>query len=292
MTNIVIIGNTAGAFACADSLRKSGKDLSLTVISPEEYPAYKKGLVYDVFFGRMRQEDIFLCDKGYYQQNNIRLIPDARINQINTKKKRVDIKDGDKLSYDYLLLACGRKAQLPDIHGANKAGIVALDTLSNLRQINDLLVLIKHAAVIGETQVSFDFARELVNKEIDTNLFSSNGNFPQDEKLNIVSDQKIAEFIGEGEVKAVKLDSGKVYAASMVVLFGETAPEAQLFRDSDIELLDSAVVVDEKLRTNIPNIFAIGNLTLKPGQQVKSWQDAFNEGESVASSILEDIGST
>ncbi|MDD4909824.1 MAG: FAD-dependent oxidoreductase [Candidatus Omnitrophica bacterium] len=289
MNNIVIVGNTAGAFGCMDKLKKSGRDLSLTVISPEDHPAYKKGLLLDLFFNRVNQKDIFFCDRSYYKQNNIQFFPDARISQINTKKKRVDIKDGDKLNYDHLVFACGRNTILPDIPGAGKRGISPFDTLSDLNEINGLAALVKHAVVIGESRPASDFARELINREIDTVLFSKDGAFSHDEKLAVISDQPIVEFIGEGEVRAIKLGSGKVLAASMVVFFGRQEPDEQMFRDTDIEFFDSAVVVNEKQRTNIPDIFAVGNLTSKNGV-IKTWQDAFAEGELAASAILEDIG--
>jgi len=271
MADIVIIGNTAGAFACMDRLKKSGNDLSLTVISEESYPAYKKSLLFDLFLGKITERDIFLCKDDFYQQNNIRFIKEARVASIDTNKKRVGIRNGERLRYDYLLFSCGLKTEFPDVPGVHKRGIFGFDTLTDLKQISDVSLVVKQAAVIGDSPLSFEFAHTLTSRNIDTKLFSR---------------AEISEFIGEGEVKAIRLNSRKVVAASMVVFLDKRVPDMRLFEGTGIQFVNSCIQVDERMRTNIPAVFAIGSLISKEGQ-LKSWQDVYTEGETAADSILE-----
>jgi thioredoxin reductase len=59
-------------------------------------------------------------------------------------------------------------------------------------------------------------------------------------------------------------------------------------KDTEVEIMDSAIAVDENLRTSIPDIFACGSVCRRregaPG--IKLWEDSLAEGLSVAENIL------
>ncbi|MFQ5681263.1 MAG: FAD-dependent oxidoreductase, partial [Candidatus Omnitrophota bacterium] len=67
------------------------------------------------------------------------------------------------------------------------------------------------------------------------------------------------EIIGNGDVKAVKLDSGKVLGCSLVVVGKGVSPNIRLLRDSGIET-DKAVLVDSNMRASIDGVYAAGDV--------------------------------
>ena len=77
--------------------------------------------------------------------------------------------------------------------------------------------------------------------------------------IEIVSGSEAQEIIGEGDCRAVKLDSGKVIASSIVVVGKGVKPNIELVEDSGIKF-EEGVLVDDYMRTNIPNIYAAGIL--------------------------------
>jgi NAD(P)H-nitrite reductase large subunit len=77
--------------------------------------------------------------------------------------------------------------------------------------------------------------------------------------VEIMTGHDIVEVLGNGDLKAVKLDTGKVIACSILVIGKGVNPNIGLIRDTPIKA-DKGILVDEFMKTNIPNIFAAGDV--------------------------------
>jgi NAD(P)H-nitrite reductase large subunit len=78
--------------------------------------------------------------------------------------------------------------------------------------------------------------------------------------VEILTGRDIVEIVGNGDLKAVKLDSGKVIACSILVVGKGVNPNIDLIKDTQINI-DKGILVDEYMKTSIPNIFAAGDVT-------------------------------
>ncbi len=297
MSRIVIIGNSASGFSAVETLIKNNfhTQNEITVITEEEYPAYRRNLLPDYLTGTVKEEDLFLSSNDFYTANKIKLLNNAVVTRLDTKRQRVILKDNSKIDYDYLVIASGRHIEIPDIPGKNKDGVCAFYTLKDAKTIKEKLAFAQTACVVGETQLTLQLGQLIADKDKEAKIVSKSGfdNFTPTEKLELISGAEAKEFIGEAlPLQALKLDNGKVIATSLVIFADNYLPSANFLKDSEIKTSEGHIIIDENMRTNLENIFACGHVCRKDGNPNidKNWEDLSNEGRLVAESIIKTCG--
>jgi NAD(P)H-nitrite reductase large subunit len=102
--------------------------------------------------------------------------------------------------------------------------------------------------------------------------------------IELIFGQDVTEIIGNGDIKAVKLDSGKALGCSMVVVGKGVSPNIDLVRDTEIKF-NEGVIANNLLETNIPGIYTAGDvcesfdLTLGAHSVNALWPVAVEQGK-------------
>jgi NAD(P)H-nitrite reductase large subunit len=78
--------------------------------------------------------------------------------------------------------------------------------------------------------------------------------------IEIILGQDITEIIGNGDIKAVKLDSGKAFESSMVIVGKGVAPNIDLIKETEVKF-NEGILGNNLMQTNIPNIYTAGDCT-------------------------------
>lgn len=118
----------------------------------------------------------------------------------------------------------------------------------------------KSVGVLGSGEYALHEVNELINTCSEVTLFTNGAKitaeFPK--KVNIIS-TPVAELYGDEKIEGVHLtDGNKIKVDGMFVAVG-TAGAADLARKLGIEIKGTSIVVDDKMQTNIPGIFAAGD---------------------------------
>lgn len=120
-------------------------------------------------------------------------------------------------------------------------------------------------------------------------------------KFLIKPDFDLAEYQGSksGEIEGVKLKDGSNWPADLVVLAIGSQPVTDFLRNSSIKLTpDNYVQVDEFMQTNIPNVYAVGDIAYFPRSclpglessnhvNIAHWGVASSQGRVAAQSIID-----
>lgn len=276
MAKIVIIGNSAAGFNACLTLINNSKTNEITVISEEEYPAYRKNLLAEYLEGSQKEQDLFLCGEEFYEKNSINLQKNSEVLKVDTKKQFIALKDKAKIIYDYLIIASGQKADIADIPGKNKDGVFAVNNLSDIKNIKDKLIVCNTICIIGDQEHCSRLA-QAVSEDREVKIISKeSGLMPQ-------------ELIGEGQLQALKLSNGKVIGTSLALFVGNYIASTDFLSETDIATLNGYIVTDEFMRTNLANVFACGSVAKKESavQIQKLWEDACNEGILAAKSLID-----
>jgi NAD(P)H-nitrite reductase large subunit len=77
--------------------------------------------------------------------------------------------------------------------------------------------------------------------------------------IEIIFGQEVSEIIGNGDIRAVKLDSGKAFESSLVIVGKGVSPNINLVRDTEIQV-NEGIIANNLLETNIPNIYTAGDV--------------------------------
>jgi nitrite reductase (NADH) large subunit len=270
----VIIGNSAAGIAAAEAIRQNDKDSKILIFSDEEYSAYCRCLISYYLAGDIKEDKIRYRQDSFYKDNNIELSLNKKVIRIDPKKSRITLEGKNQFSYDALLIATGASPKFPDTKGIKKKGIFGFRTIQNVKDIYGLLPVTKAASVMGGGLVGLKAAYGLKKRGVDVKVIIKSGQvlsqmldfeaagFVQrrleENGIEIILGQDVSEIIGEGDIRAVKLDSGKAFESSMIIVGKGVSPNIDLVKDTEVKL-NEGIVSDNSMRTNIPNIYVAGD---------------------------------
>ena len=276
MKNFIIIGNSAAGVAGIESIRKNDKQSKITVISDEDYNSYCRCLISYYLSGEVKEDKILYRPESFYKENNINLLLNKKVVHIDPKKNRVILEDKSNLGYDSLLIATGASPKIPEITGIKKKGVFGFRTIKDAKEIEGLVPVIKTACVLGGGLIGLKAAYGLKKRGVDVKVIIGSkqvlsqmldfesAQFVQkrleENGIELILGQNVQEIIGNGDIKAVKLDSGKAIGCSLVIVGKGVSPNIGLIKDTQIKI-NQGVITGELLDTNIPNIYAAGDVS-------------------------------
>lgn len=308
MSHLVIIGNSAAGISCSEAVRKYEKQLKITIISKEDYTGYNRCLLSYFLAGDIKEDRLIYRPKKFYQENNIELLLNKKVTQVTPKKNQLLLEDKTRIDYDLLLLASGSSPKFPEgIKGIQKKGVFGFRTIEDTRGILELVPIAHTACVLGGGLIGLKAAYGLKKRNLEVKVIMKS---PQvlsqvldkesallfarrlgEHGIEILSGTDVQEVIGNGDCKAVKLDSGKVIAANLVVVGKGVKPNTELIQGSGIRF-DEGVLVDEYMKTSIQNIYAAGDIAqaydpiLEETAVNALWPNAVEQGLVAAENIL------
>jgi len=264
MNNIVIIGATASSHTIALRLRGALNTANITIISEEGYPAYDHLKLADFLSGIISEKDMFLCTEDFYAKNNINFLKGKKASVLNTQKKLVYFKDKGSINYDFLILASGRSPALPEIPGARKEGVYRLYTLDDAKEFLKRYIS-GPVCIAGSDFFALKTAEAVTEKyNVEVKLLSRKVFDPESIPKNVeVANDSIQEIIGEGEVQAIKLASGKAIAICAVLFMDNYKSNIEFLKNTEVAVENDLVVFDNCMQTTVKDIFACGSITGK-----------------------------
>ncbi|MFC1592607.1 NAD(P)/FAD-dependent oxidoreductase [Candidatus Omnitrophota bacterium] len=307
MKNFVIIGNSAAGLSAAEAIRAIDKSSKITIVSDEDYNSYCRCLISYFLAGDIGEDKLVYRPESFYKENNLNLVLNKKVVKVEPKKNRIVLDDKAALSYDTLLIATGASAKLPaELKGTNKRGVSGFRSIKDAKDILGLALLSSSSCVLGGGLVGLKAAYALFKKKQELKVIvKSNFILSQmlDEKgagllmkrfqaagVEIITGRDIVEILGNGDLKGVKLDTGKVIACSILVVGKGVIPNISLIKDSSINT-DKGILVDEHMNTNIPNIFAAGDVVQSFDLAYKNkalnalWPNAIEQGRTAGLNI-------
>ena len=275
MKQYVIIGNSAAGISAVEAIRERDKDSKIIVISDEGYPAYCRCLISYYLAREIKEEKILYRAETFYQENNIELLLNKKVVRVDPRKNRIILEDKSNFSYDALLIATGGRPKFPDTPGIKKRGVFGFRTLKDVKEIEGLLPVTKTACVLGGGLIGLKAAYALKKRNIEVKVIVKSKQVLsqmldfvaaslvakrlEENGIELVLGQDVIEIIGNGDLKAVKLDSGKVFACSLIIVGKGVEPNIDLIKEAEIKV-NEGIIANNLLQTNIPNIYTAGDV--------------------------------
>jgi len=310
MKQFVIIGNSAAGIAAVEAIRQKDKESKIVVISDEDYPAYCRCLISYYLAGEVKEDKILYRPETFYKENNIELLLNKKVSRVDPNKSKVILEDKTQLGYDSLLIATGASPKFPSTPGIKKRGVFGFRTIKDVKEISGLLPVTKSACVMGGGLIGLKAAYGLKKKNLEVKVVIKSkqvlsqmldfeaASFVQkrleENGIEILTGQDVAEIIGNGDIKAVKLDSGKAFGCSLVIVGKGVQPNMDLIKDTEIEV-NEGIIANNLLQTNIPNIYTAGDvcesfdLTLNQHAINALWPVAVEQGKIAGANMAESI---
>lgn len=276
--HIIIIGCSAAGIGAARAARKRNAAARITIFEKSDEAPYARVYLPHYIAG-MQARQMALGGRELLSDKGVRLRRGEEVLEINTKRQRVRTSRGT-YSYDRLLIATGGRPVMPAIRGSGEQRVFTLRDLADARGIVKAMRGARDAALLGAGLVCMETAAALIERGIKP-LFivKSRQVLSQmlDEKAAAMVESRMkkagARFIKGRGVKSIERTGGnggrlrltltdrKKVTADFVVVGKGVRPHVGLARAAGIKIR-GGIVVDEKMRTSAPNVFAAGDAAL------------------------------
>lgn len=299
----VILGNGAAGHYAAEAIRKRDRTGTITMISNEPYRTYNRPMLTKSIMAGLNEEQIAVEDTSWYEENRIYQILGHEVVKIDPEAKEVHLDDGSKYHYTKLIYALGSECFVPPIKGVDKDGVIAIRRLSDTKKVAEKLKETKHAVVIGGGVLGLEAAWELkkskcevtvlelapvlMGRQLDKTAGEMLKKISEGQGIKIHTGVQI-EAIESGEkVEGVRLADGTVIPAELVIISCGVRANTALAKEAGIET-ERAVIVNEKMETNIPDIYACGDCAQYEGINYAIWPQAVEEGKTAGAQAAGD----
>lgn len=291
---ILIIGSGIAGLSAAKAVLLQNPSAAVTIISQEKYPPYYRIRLCELIGKDTSFENYFINPVSWYKDNGISLVLSEKVLKIDTAAKQVSIASGTYM-YDSLIIASGSVPVIPPFKGKELIGVHTLWNLDDISAINSTLSKSRKSVIIGGGLLGLEIAYHIRQMGIETVLVEA---LPRllpkqlDEEgasiftgkvdsvgIKAITGQSVTEFKGgHGNVEEVSLSDGQSLQADIVVVSVGVRPDTSLCADAGITL-DRFIQVDDKMQTNIADIYAAGDVVSYNKQWFGLWLVADVQGK-------------
>lgn len=286
MKRVVIVGGVAGGASAAARLRRLNEDLEIIIFEKGSYVSFANcGLPYHIGEVIQNRESLLLqTPESLKARFNIDVRVNSEVIEVNSSEKKIKVKmdDGREVDekFDFLILAPGAKPLVPNIKGIENSKILTLRNMNDMDKIKEKLGSknIKRAVVVGGGYVGVETAENISHLGIRTTLIEAAPNIlaPFDGEMvnileyeivnngiNLMTGEKVIEFREKNRGIEIILESNKVVETDIVILAIGVIPDTKFLSNSGVLLGEKGhILVNDKLETNIPGIYAVGDAIL------------------------------
>ncbi len=272
---VVIVGAGQAGFQLAWSLRTEGYNGSITLIGDEPHLPYQRPPLSKGFLlGKQPIESAVLRPEKFYADHRIELILGERAASI---RDHVTLESGATIPYDHLVLATGARVRTIERDALYLRGFD--DALA----LKDRLDRASSVVVVGGGFIGLEVAAaaRMLGKEV--TLVELQPRVMSRSVSPVISD--FFRDLHEREGVRLVFGSTGIPAGDLTIAGIGVIPNVELAVDVGLRAANG-IVVDERLRTSDPRIFAIGDCASHPVfGRLESVQSAVDQARCVAANI-------
>jgi 3-phenylpropionate/trans-cinnamate dioxygenase ferredoxin reductase subunit len=306
-THVIVGASLAGAKA-AETLREEGFDGRVVLVGAEEERPYERPpLSKDYLRGDVGREKVYVHDEGFYAEHDIELRLGRTAVSLDTAKTRVELDDGEQLSYDRLLLTTGAEPRRLSVPGAELDGVVYLRSVRDSDALRERFDRGGAVVVVGAGWIGAEVAASARQRGLDvtvvepasvplervlgTEIGAIYRDIHEDHGVRMLTGTGVDALEGNGAVERVRTSDGRVIDCDFVVVGVGVQPRTALAAEAGLAI-SNGVLVDALLRTSAPGVFAAGDVANAQHRfygepiRVEHWANALNQGPAAARNML------
>lgn len=281
---VVIVGGVAGGASAAARLRRLDENAEIVMFEKGEFISFANcGLPYYVS-GEIKEQSALTLQtpKSFNARFNVDVRILSEVIAINPDEKKVTVKkvvDGTTYeeSYDELVLSMGADPIRPNIKGIESNKVFTIRNIPDTLRLKEYVDYKKpqRAVVVGGGFIGLEIAENIKAVGVDVTIVEMSNQViaPIDydmaaevhchlrsKGVKLMLNSALEEIEEKGNALEVTI-SGKKVETDMVVMAIGVKPESKMAVEAGIEVNSrGAIKVDSHMRTNIKNIYAIGDV--------------------------------
>jgi NADPH-dependent 2,4-dienoyl-CoA reductase/sulfur reductase-like enzyme/nitrite reductase/ring-hydroxylating ferredoxin subunit len=300
---MAIVGGGAAGFAAADAIAKLGWPGEITLFSDEPYEPYDRTLLTKDYLDGAFGDDRLPIARHSLADLGVKFERHVRVERIDPEHKRLRLANGDERPYTKLLLATGAAPRRLDIPGGDLPHVMMLRSLEDCQRILFNVAPGTRIAIVGGSFIAMEAAASLSSRGNSVDVVA-----PENHPLEKVFGRELSDLIldthiqkgvrlhlgsrvARVEAKQILLQGGQRIDADIVIVGIGVEPRLELVKNAGLTL-DRGVVVNSRLETSDPHIFAAGDIARWPDPhtgesiRVEHWVVAERQGQTAATNML------
>ncbi len=264
----VILGNGVAGITAAQEIRHLDKPGHILIVSDEGMPYYYRASLSEWLSGDLDDESLVGRTPAFYEQMALETV-EGHVTHVNPEARVIYLEDGAELAYDKLLLATGARANVLPVEGLDE--VLVFRDFADVKQIQARLGCCGRALILGGGILGLELAGALHKLGLAHIAVVQRSDFvgkplldaPAAEWLQArMRADEIELFLGDTvarvEGQTAYFKSGRMWEFDIFVQAVGITP---VFPTVPGLNTGRGVQIDNRARTNLPDIYAAGDCT-------------------------------
>ena len=282
--NILVVGGVAAGTKAAAKLKRENRADRVRILTKSTDISYAGcGLPY--YVGGVieeRAELIVNTPQKYTGLTGVEVVAGCEVTAVDPASKTVTaVRDGQTVreTYDKLILATGAEPLVPPLPGVHLPGVFCLRTPDDADGLRTYVQAqgCRTAVIVGAGMIGLEAAENLLGRglsvtvvdaapQILPNIFDPEmadyaARRLRERGIQVRTGQSLQAVTGQARADGVDTDGGHL-AADVVVLALGVRPATGFLQGCGVEMVKGAIVVDDAMRTSLPDVYAVGDCAL------------------------------
>ncbi len=252
-----------------------------------------------LIYGRSAMRGLYLQPDTWYDDHRITGWLNTRVRSLDVVGQTVSLGSGEVLGYDRLIYAAGSRSAIPDLPGIGLAGsftlrdadgAIALRAYVQRYDVRDAVVAgggllgIEAAFALYRLGVHVsvvDYGDWIMRRQLDEASARLVERYLEALGITIVTAVSVRAVVGRDRVEGAMLQDGRSLAGGLFLSCPGIVANLELARDAGLTV-GRGVVVDDRMRTSDPHVFAAGDVAELGGEVIGLWPASTRQGEVAA----------
>ena len=279
-THHVIIGAGPAATNAIETIRQLEAEPSRITLLCNE-PAHSRMALPYWLAGTIPREQTMTADDAFFQRLNVEARIGVHVERIQSENQSVTLADGSTIEFDTLLIATGASPTVPPIEGVDLPGVQPMWSLDHMQaalnvaaEVSQPRVVLVGAGFVGMIVLSAMFKRDwpltIVEREgyilphmLDAEAAGIVSAWLRARNVTVHTGVTVQAILAAGNEKKVQLNDAATLPADLVVLSTGVRGNVSVATGTNVAV-DEGILVDDRMQTNIPNIYAAGDAAQGP----------------------------
>ena len=278
--HLVIIGNGAAGLNALSRFRTIDKDSTVTLISAEQTSAYSRVLLPYYLRRQIPRGNLFIRRPEDYEKLGVHTEFGIGVSRVDPESRRLTLENGRRISFDRLLIASGSRPFLPPIDGLSGSKVLHLWTLRDTERLDALFQPGRRALVLGSGFIALQAAWAARQRGLQVTVYELAPRIMPtvlDEAGAAVLQRKVEEHGVEVRagirtervdrlkpgVLTVQAQGHPPLEVDLIIVGAGVRPNIEFLEGSRVRT-DRGVLIDEHMQTNVPGIYAAGDVARGP----------------------------
>lgn len=288
----VILGSSAAGVNAAKEIRRVDRDGEILMISRDE-TIYSRCILHH-YLGNIRNiQQLDFTEPDFTEKYRIKFLKGREAVSVNCREHAVLLEDGERVSFDRLLIATGSHTFIPPVKGMREAGnVVGFRNLCDIDRIKAALPKASHVVVMGAGLVGLDTVSGLLDNKVKPVVVELADHLlckQLDKKAASVyeaamDDKGVKQYYGvgvqelftgrDGNVKELLLSDGSKIPCDFLIVTAGVRANVEFLEGCRVETDRFGLLFNESGETNVPGIYGAGDVS----GRAPIWPVAVKEG--------------